>query len=55
MSQLQSCELASIWKKFAMEQSPVYEPVIVTVSPGSQSGEVPPPQFGEIETEINVH
>jgi hypothetical protein len=38
-----------------MEQSPVYEPVIVTVSPGSQYEEVPPPQFGEIEAEVNVH
>jgi hypothetical protein len=55
MSQTQSSELASIWKKSAMEQSPVYEPVIVTVSPGSQYGEVPPPQFGEIEAEVNVH
>jgi len=46
MSHVASALRASIWKKFAALQVPLYVPDIVTVSPASQSADVPPLQPG---------
>ena len=46
---------ASIWKKLALEQFPVYVPVIVTVSPCSQFALEPGAQFAVIEALVKLH
>ena len=54
MSHVASALAASIWKKSAALQSPVYVPDIVIVSPASQSAEAPPAQFAATDAEIRL-
>jgi len=46
---------ASIWKKSAALQSPVYVPLIAIDSPASQLADEPPLQTGVMDADVRVH